>query len=79
MAKADTLKRSHEFKPGWAEKGGLEQAAIDRAEGLESYVRTPEQRERMALAQRARWRKVQEKRAAKAKKATAKRPARGQR
>lgn len=57
------------FYPGWAEDGGKKQAEIDRSEGAQSYVRTPEQRERMGAAQRLRWQKLRELRAARAAKA----------
>lgn len=70
MAKAITEKRSHEFKPGWADAAGLESAELDRQFGVDQgFTRSPEQRKNMALAQRARWRKVKEARAAAAEKA----------
>lgn len=54
------------FYKGWAEDGGKAQAVIDKADGATFHVRSPEQRERMAVAQRIRWNKIKKERQEKA-------------
>lgn len=44
-----------DLKPGWADSLGSQLAAEERSVIVRQYKRTPEQRFKMAMSQRARW------------------------